>query len=516
MYLFGSDKVEKKPKICYNNIYYAKEILMKKFYKVFNIVLVVVFLFFITSCNTPNTDVVNELTIISVNDFHGALTGSDGNYGIARLAGAINQERNQAKATVLVSAGDMFQGTALSSYDHGKTVIEIMNKMNFDAMVLGNHEYDWGYEEIYKYVDGDQSNGEANFPYLGCNIIEKATNTLPKGVDAYKLIERGGLKIGIVGFMGENNESDISYGMIEPYQFDSPLTYISNAVKELRTKKKADIVIVVGHEDESVNDAVSRLTGDEHVDAIINAHSHYTYQGTISRNGYAPLPYLQAGSAGEKYGVIKLKINQDDKTVTSVTSTVKNNNGKAEDSTVKTMVEALEEETKPVFQRVIGKATMNVNRYGGADWAANALKEYTGMDIAVINIGGIRSQAFPINVGQDITVAKIHEIMPFDNIVKTVDLTGNQVRRLVAKSDFVLSANVYTDNEGNIYINGEALSDTKTYSVASIDYIFDKPSNPFLSGKNIVNTNILFRDVLIATVENDGTIIIPERSKNGQ
>lgn len=169
----------------------------------------------------------------------------------------------------------------------------------------------------------------------------------------------------------------------------------------------------------------------------------------------------------------------------------------------------------PVFGRVIGNTNEYVDRYGAADWAATALKEYATTDIAVINIGGIRAQAFPIEQGTNITVSKIYEIMPFDNVLKTVDLKGSDVRILVNKSDFVMSSNVYQDRAtGLIYINGEVLDNDKMYSVATIDYIFDKPENPFLGGENISNTGILFRDILIQTVEKDGTIIIPIRGKN--
>ena len=167
---------------------------MKLIKRIFNILFIFIILFTIIGCkdddiiNTPEV-VVEELTIISVNDFHGALEqNSDGRYGAARLAYLIEQERKSTEASVLISAGDMFQGTAISSYTRGKAVIDVMNEMDFDVMNLGNHEFDWGYDEIYKYVDGDLTNGEAEFPYLGCNIIEKSTNNILKGVKPYEIL----------------------------------------------------------------------------------------------------------------------------------------------------------------------------------------------------------------------------------------------------------------------------------------------------------------------------------------
>lgn len=315
--------------------------------------------------------------------------------------------------------------------------------------------------------------------------------------------------------MGEGNESDIAEAMIGDYQFANPIPYIKSTISDLRVNQGVDVVIVSGHEGNDSNQMLASLEGDERVDAIINAHTHSTYSGTITRTDGIKIPYVQAGSAGEKFGLIKLSIDQDTKQVTGGTAEVKYNLSKTEDSTIKTIVSNLKEETLPVFGRVIGIANEYVDRYGAADWAATALKEYATTDIAVINIGGIRAQAFPIEQGTNITVSKIYEIMPFDNVLKTVDLKGLDVRILVNKSDFVMSSNVYQDRAtGLIYINGEVLDNDKMYSVATIDYIFDKPENPFLGGENISNTGILFRDILIQTVEKDGTIIIPIRGKN--
>ncbi len=500
---------------------------MKKIKKIFNLIFTIVFLFFFVSCYTNNknndnnnnddnqtppvVEVVDELTIASINDFHGAIDEDNGKYGIARLASAIASERAAAKAFVLVSGGDMFQGTALSNYDHGKTIVDIMNIMQFDAMVIGNHDFDWGFDQMYNYLDKDLTNGEANFPFLGCNIYEKATNKLPKGVSPYQIVYHGGLKIAIVGYMGYGNESDISEQYIKDYYFASPLSILKETISDLRKNQSVDIVIVAGHDGETLNTQLANLSGYEKVDAVINAHTHYTYNEVINRMTGASLPCIQAGSAGEKYGIINLKIDKNTKQVISATTKIVSNTKSSKDPAVLEIVNNLKNETSPIFERVLGKATQKVERYGAADWAATALMEYTKADIGVINIGGIRTQAFPINAGSDITVAKIYEVMPFDNVVKTVDLRGSLVRSLM---NYTLSANVYKDENNNIYINGELLDNNKIYKVASIDYIFDKPNSVFLRGTNIVNTGVLFRDVLIQAVEAAGTIIVPERSKN--
>lgn len=480
---------------------------MKNFKRLTNIIILFIIIVGLTSCNNKKPSpieeeaVIEKLTILSINDFHGALDSA------AKLAYLINDERRYTQANVLISAGDMFQGTALSSYNHGRTVIEVMNEMKFDAMTLGNHEFDWGYDEIYQYVDGNKANGEANFPYLGCNIIDKSTNQIVKGVKPYHLFKRGGLTIGIVGFIGEDIESSISPSFIKPYEFTSVISNVKKYVKELRCEHLCDVVIAVGHQDDRYNDQLANLNGDEKIDAIINGHSHQTYADKITRNDGTTVPYIQSGSAGENYGIITLQIDPMTKKVKGGEALNCPNKSNKQDENVMQIIDNLKNETNPIFERKIGTAYQTIYRNDCAYWAATALKNYTNVDFAVINLGGIRNQGLPIYQGMSIKVSTVHGFMPFDNIVKTVTLTGKQVKKL--NSYLVFSNNVsFLDNQ--MYINGVKINDNEKYRVASIDFIFDNSYYPFLKGENIINTGILFRDILIQTIEQDGSIIIKE------
>lgn len=479
---------------------------MKLLKKLSCIIMLFVFGIVMAGCQTTETNkVVEKLTILTINDFHGALEETNGEYGIARLANNFAEVTKNSEATVIISAGDMFQGTAISNYDHGKTFIDIMNEMKFDAMALGNHEFDWGLEVMQAYQDGDKSNGEANFPFLGCNIIEKSTGQLPKGVKEYQIIERGGLKIGIIGYIGYGIEADIAVKMVENYQFTYPTTAVANVAKKLRAEENVDVVIAVGHEGTGSNESIAALTGDSKVDAIINGHTHTRYSGTIKDKDGIDVPYIQTGSAGKYYGVIELSINKDTKKVEGGTAVTKSNKTGAKSKNIEKIVDNLVEKTAPVFKRVIGVATREVTRYDGASWAATALKDYANADIAFINIGGIRAQAFPIKQGEEITVSKIYEIAPFDNALKTVKLKGSDVKTLI--NLFTTSLNVTKDAiNDEIYIDGVKLEMDKEYLVATIDYLFDNKDYPFYKGTDQVTTGILFKDILVDRVEKDQTI----------
>ena len=488
---------------------------MKKFNKILVFVLLLLGLF-VTSCdnnnnnnnnNNQNTNEIPEkLLIYTINDFHGAIEEDNGAYGAARISGYIKDsiKENTDAATLVISAGDMFQGAAISNHTRGEIVVDIMDEIGFHAMTIGNHEFDWELSTVLKYRDGDESNGEADFPFLGCNIIQKSTSSIPEYVDPYHIVEAKGLKIGIIGYMGQGLETDIATAMIEDYYFSDPVEAVSKYAKELRTDKDCDIVIVSGHDGDSLtNKSLSKLNGDERIDAIINGHTHSTYTETYRRSDGVVIPSIQAGTAGKNVGVISLNIDPETKSVLSGASFNKQmSKSVATDPVVKKMVDDIVLETAPIFKRVLCKAGADINQIKGAAWAANALSDYIDCDVAFINSGGIRNSAFPIYSGEEVTVSKVYEIMPFDNAIKTVELKGSYVKSIINGHDIVCSDNITGDSYSGYYINGELLDDNKIYKVAAVDYIFDQSSYPFQYGNNAYATGILFRDILIETLEN--------------
>ena len=118
------------------------------------------------------------------------------------------------------------------------------------------------------------------------------------------------------------------------------------------------------------------------------------------------------------------------------------------------------------------------------------------IDIAFINGGSIRSNAFPINKGETITVNHVYKIMPFDNKVKITVLTGKQLLNAFKVYDAVVAGN-YNLSNGKYYVNGEIVDENATYRVIVIDYLFDNESYPFLGGTDTIATEVLFRDILI-------------------
>lgn len=483
-----------------------------KYIKFYSLIILIFIMMLVTGCrNTTGTEEPEDivLSILSINDFHGQLEETENGAGAARIAQFVNEVREEnPDTTLLLAAGDMFQGTALSNVGFGEDVITFMNMIDFDAMTIGNHEFDWTLEKVLSYRDGNLENGEAEFPFLSTNIHQHSINGLPEELEEYIIVEKAGIKIAIIGFIGENQAEDIAPSMIADYTFTSPLEEIRENIKEARTIDGADIVIVMGHEDDTkLNNLLANGTGDYEVNAIINAHTHDLENSRIYRSEDKQyVTIVQSSSSGQYVGQTTLTIDPETKEVkNSAVRNVRMTEQREKDEEVEAFVNNTRSKYAHIFDRELCVAGMNISRSEATKWAVKALYDYAnrkldGVDVAFINTGGIRANAFPINKNEKITVNHVYKIMPFDNAVKITELTGKQLLHALKINGVVYSGKIYFMNN-NYYINDELLDENAIYRVIAVDYIFDNESYPFVNGTNSVITGILFRDILISELD---------------
>ena len=473
----------------------------------FVLFLIMLLLFGFAGCKkNNNNDKIETLNIYTVNDFHGSLEEESNAKGISRIAGYIKEQiSGKEEYSLILSAGDMFQGSAISNYNHGRTVLDLMNKIGFNAMTIGNHEFDWGFETIQAYRDKDEENGEANFDFLACNIIDKRTGLLPAYIEPYTIIERKNLKIGIIGYIGYGQENDIQKSCIENYYFDEPVELVRQYSYYLRNNEECNVIIAMGHEGSStVNRQLANLEGLYRIDGIINGHTHSVYNDTYRRSDGVVIPCIQSGSAGSHVGVLSLTIDPNTNEVIGGDSFNKQMSSRVnKDSETETVVQNLITETEPIFGRVLCTAGKQIDRNLGAKFASSALMKYNEADVAFINLGGIRANAFPISNNEKVTVKKVYQIVPFDNTAVTCSLSGFYIRNMLNGNDLVVSSNV-TFNNNNYYINGELIDDDKMYKVATINFVYENTSYNFKYATDTNYTEILFRDILNNVLEDFG------------
>ena len=189
--------------------------------------------------NDPTKD-ISKLQIFQINDTHGAYYNDDSIVGISKVATCIKENTIDDIATVKIANGDMLQGTAFSNMLLGEPAIASLNEMNFDAFVIGNHEFDWGIDNLAVYKDGNLLNGELECSFLGANIIDGNGNR-PEWIQPYTVVEKGDVKVGILGIIGENLESSISKASLGGYSFTSTLDAVNKYSKVLLEEENVDV-----------------------------------------------------------------------------------------------------------------------------------------------------------------------------------------------------------------------------------------------------------------------------------
>lgn len=454
-----------------------------------------------TQSNTNEKDIV-KFNIFSLNDLHGAIFPNEGEASLSVTGNFLmNEKKNNPDTTIILSGGDMFQGTAVSSMTRGAAICDIMNVIGFDAMAIGNHEFDWGVEQLLKLHDNNKENGEADFPFLAANIVYKDTKKQVEWSTPYEIIERSNVKIGIIGLIGENQINDILASIVAPFEFSDQVEAVKKYAKELREEKNCELIIVVTHDgglsmdttneiEESIVGKLAHLTGSYRVDAILNAHTHRYYYGEYTVSGHT-VPFVQSGNNGKYIGNIEIEYNKKikeivDISVNNITAKNLKNGESSEINNVLTKYQSYID----LSQSILAKLEIYYSRIDIAYWIAKAMMDRANCDVGIINFGGVRNSFH----NEDISYGDVFQILPFENAAVKITMTGKQIK----DSGFIDSGEVafvskYSDFEDN-----------KNYNVCVIDYVFEKVSyqHIFSSAKNVVKTNEVVRDWIVEAIIN--------------
>ena len=457
-----------------------------------------------TTTQTPTTlSPLQTIEIYSVNDIHGLAYMDSTNFnnalsGFSKLGNFLNNQKNMGKDAIFIANGDILQGSALSNYYYGLPMIEALNAMQFDGFVLGNHEFDWGIDKVENYKDGNSENGEANYPFLAANIVSKDTGEPMPWTVPYIIKQFGDVKVGVIGVIGDVYNS-ISPSRVEDYIFLPYVDVVREYTHYLRTQQGVDIIIVSVHGYELArNQEIASYRGDYLVDAILNGHTHSSISQYIDRTG-TRMPYVQtSASATSTLAKITLVFNHDTKSVTSATAQILGTGSfGSEDPQVRLILDVFSsDETYISFiSEVLSQSVVFANTSSLATWGASVIRDYMGVDIGIINSGGFR-KGIPLG---NFTMGFFVEVYPFDNYIKTVELSGAAIINLYASSSLIF------DDKFNV----STIVSSQMYTVAAVDYVFDQTKYPFLTGQNPTLTSILMRDLLVQDLRNSNGTFNP-------
>ena len=447
-----------------------------------------------------------------VSDYHGTVNFStdDKTIGLSKMGDYISKKRAlNPGGTVVLSSGDMFQGSAESNLTRGYLVNYGMNIMGFESMTLGNHEFDWGVEWIKK--NSQLKVDDYSIPFLGANVYEKATGQMLEGLKASTIITRGDYKIGVVGTLGNGAEKSIMRSLISDLEFKDEVPIVKAEAARLKDEEHCDIVVWSSHRDvEELSKA--GVTKADGVDVVFGGHTHKNTDDST-----ADIPYLETKNMGKGIAHAQMAINKSTKEVTCITHGVDEEPyafaGLQDHSEVNKVFNVYNQYIDPIKNEIIGKAdrklevsnsftltnlcvdTMALAAQHWADANANGMKICASYHNAN---GGVRAD---IAAG-DVKFSDVYKSFPFDNEVVIVQVTGSKLKDFTMKP-----GNFGFWRDMDILPSKSAIDTSATYYFTTTDFWATAPASNFnLQEEDLIRTGYIVRDCVAARFEYEGTV----------
>ena len=403
-----------------------------------------------------------KLPVIETTDIHGYIVSTDESavhYRLAYIADKVNDIRgHNRRRLLLLDGGDLYQGATVSNLQSGRPVYTAMDLMGYDAVTVGNHEFDWDFEAL---VDPDATLPDYEWdgkkcdnrvPVLCANLYQNGSRV--SCTRDYVIVEKTAfspegdsvkVRVGVIGF-AENYAGSIMTSKFtgKGYSINENYSIANNIAAELESTALCDVTVLLTHE--AAEDAAANLGRGSVVDLVLGGHSHRTVSGQTAWG----LPYLQGGRYCEHYACADLFFSVDEDGNVSFTRvdgmatksvdskkdlhTYAGQNASDLDDLILAVSEAAVSATSEQLEDVVGYITIGATTYylpGSGDraavisnWMCDILRAIGEADVAFVNGGGVRT-SIPLN-GQsrrNITVSNIYEMFPFNNTVYVYRIT---------------------------------------------------------------------------------------------
>ena len=454
----------------------------------------------------------NELVsfdVFAVNDLHGKLLDTAAQPGVDELSTYLRQAK-QAGNTIVLSTGDMWQGTSESNLTGGFIITEWLNAMDCTAMTIGGHEFDWGEEQIRK--NGDL----AEFPFLGINVYSRETNEQVDYCKSSVMVECQGAQIGIIGAIGDCYGSIAAENTKGVYFITGDqLTALVKAEAESLRNAGADFIIYAIHDGhDQTSDSVKPIAveqlsyydtalSDGYVDLVFEADSHYNYVLQDLHGVY----HLQAGgnNNGISHASVLLDLEHGDAFVYNAELIPNSKYSILEkDPTVEQLLEKYAEQIAPAT-KVLG---INKNYQNGdnicqlvADLYCRKGVEKWGQAYDIVLGGGYISCRSPgYLLAGEVTYSQLQSLLPFDNEISLCSIRGRDLVDKFLETDHY-AYYIKTTDYGE-RIRGSVDPDAVYYVITdsySADYAYNN-----MTVIETYDANIYARDLLADYVAEGG------------
>lgn len=379
-----------------------------------------------------------HITLLYTNDFHSAFEpvpafwrpGSPRLGGAAHLATVVERERAAAQTSFLLDSGDMFTGT-LSRLTEGEALLEMMLLMRYDAMAVGNHEFDYGWQVFERGIT------RVPFPVLCCNVRYKSNGQ--RYTRPHTILERDGVRLGVIGVMGTKAaQRTIMPSKVAELEFTDPVAEARESVRALRDA--VDVIVVLGHQglpgpmqSDAENDPSVQRSLDEDVafcgaipgiDVYIAAHSHHGLQQPLVHPDTGTI-ITQTWGYGTRVGRVRLALERGRVTAHEVHLLPVESDRVRPHAGVAARVAAYRARVAPQIGAPVGRASQRFTRRYHHEstlgaLCADVMRAQAGGDVGLTNAGGLRAD-LPQGA---IDRGHVLDAFPFLNDSVTLDLPG--------------------------------------------------------------------------------------------
>ncbi|KAG7135346.1 hypothetical protein HYQ45_006885 [Verticillium longisporum] len=436
--------------------------------------------------------------------------------GYARVKHAIDELRPQYENSLFLDAGDEFQGTLFYTFYKGEKIAETVNQLGFDAMTLGNHEFDGGDDELGEFLLN------LTFPVLSANIVSTHP-ALNKTILPYKIYEKHG--VAVIGCTTQTTANIANPG--PGTEFLDVVSSVQRAIDEIHATTDIKRIVALTHIGYTDDQALAAATTG--LSLIMGGHSH-TPLGTATPAGTAPqgdyptivknangddVFVVQAWRWGQYLGYIDVTFDEEGHALAYHGGPIHLTNKTAEDAALKAQIKSWRGPFEEFAAEVIGftnvelvQSTCQTQECTLGNVMADAMYEYRaseGADFALVNAGGIRAG---IEAG-DITRGNVLISFPFGNAITELQFSGADVRRILegcvsrvsqfngrpVTSGFQVSGSIKIQYNPalavgsrlvSVLINGEEIDDDAEYTIVTLDFLAGGGDNIFELTTNFI------------------------------
>ena len=448
-----------------------------------------------------------SITILHTNDFHArfepisafdSTCAAEDNEagecfgGSARLVTAIQDAKERNDNWLLVDGGDQFQGTLFYTYYKGAAAAEMMNKLGYDAMTVGNHEFDDGPEVLRDFVDA------VEFPILMSNADISGEPLLADAIQKSTVIEKNGEKIGLIGLTPQDTHELASPG--PNVTFSDPVPAVQAEVDRLVRDEGVNKIIVLSHSGYGVDQRVADQTSG--VDVIVGGHTNTLLGDMEGAEGPYPTmvgdtAIVQAYAYGKFLGELNVTFDDEGNVISAEGAPLLLDAAVSEDTETVDRISELAQPLDEIRNRVVAQTSAPIEgdrtvcrqmECSMGNLVADAMLarvQDQGIDVAIANSGGLRAS---IDEGE-VTMGEVLTVLPFQNTLSTFQVSGqtlidaleNGVSQYeevggrfpqVAGMSFSFDPSAELGNRvSEVMVGGEPIDPEATYGVVSNNFV---------------------------------------------